>query len=206
MLSITVSWCNNLLDSSNIVTQVGRSRRLKRAMCNTFQNGVISVRMYSMLACARSHLWVVTSSPMRVMSNLHFNGIHNAFKAKLRVVEESQVSEKVESDMSHRHKEAFFSHVGIQRLTKEAVCFINGSALRGPPNKRVSVSKCSRGGCDLMIQKPLVFSQRGCVCLGDSLWRLAFVDERPAVTWLPWHRNYSQSPRWQFYFNYNVTG
>ncbi len=44
--------------------------------------------------------------------------------------------------MSHRHKEAFFSHVGIQRLTKEAVCFINGSALRGPPNKRVSVSKC----------------------------------------------------------------
>ncbi len=116
------------------------------------------------------------------MSNLHFNGIHNAFKAKLRLVEESQ--RKVESDMSHRHKEAFFSHVGIQRLTKEAVCFINGSALRGPPNKRVSVSKC-----DLMIQKPLVFSQRGCVCLGDSLWRLAFVDERPAVTWLPWHRN-----------------
>ncbi len=71
--------------------------------------------------------------------------------------------------MSHRHKEAFFPHVGIQRLTKEAVCFINGSALRGPPNKRVSVSKCSRGGCDLMIQKPRCSVFTAWMCLSGRL-------------------------------------
>lgn len=47
--------------------------------------------------------------------------------------------------ISHRHcpaYEAFFHPTGIQRLTKEAVCVIYGSALKGPRNKRLSVS-CS---------------------------------------------------------------
>ncbi len=84
--------------------------------------------------------------------------------------------------MSHRHR-GFFSHVGIQRLTKEAVCFINGSALRGPPNKRVSVSKCSRGGCDLMIQKPLITLKGSLQCFHSVD---VFVWETLCDAWLLW--------------------
>lgn len=129
----------------------------------------------------------------------------------------------VESDMSHRHrpqhKEALFSHVGIQHLTKEAVCIIYGSALRGPPNKRLSVSKCSRGGSDLMHSATFnhperliaVFSQFPRVSVDVFVW------EALCNSWLLWmnvqrshdcrdtgitHKPLGGS----YFFNYIVTG
>lgn len=141
--------------------------------------------------------------------------IHNAFEAKLRVKVQYDSRRGITgvwemlsliwaTDTVCNIKRLFFSRWNPASNKGSCLLYLWIRFKRRTKQTCLCFQVFPRRLCDLRATSN-VFTvppcERGCVCLG----LLAFVDECPAVTWLPWHRNYTQTPRWQFYFNY-ITG